>query len=183
MKVLILILSLSFALSVSGQSMSDSLGFTNKAEAKNLKVNGLKEGKWVEYEAYTIDSTTYDTTKEGIFAMGWSGLHIVPADSNPARYKLTIYRAGKPFGIERDYYINGKLSSEHRYYNGKLNGVTRVYYESGKLLRTIPFTNGVRVGLEIDYYESGKIHSKTIDNPDGAFEPTVYYKENGKKIK
>ncbi len=28
----------------------DSLGFTNKAEAKNLMVNGLREGKWVEYE-------------------------------------------------------------------------------------------------------------------------------------
>ena len=24
-------------------------GFTNKAEAKNLMVNGLKEGKWMEY--------------------------------------------------------------------------------------------------------------------------------------
>jgi hypothetical protein len=49
---LILILSLSFTISAIGQQDS---GFTNKAEAKNEMVNGMKEGKWVECAA---DDTT-----------------------------------------------------------------------------------------------------------------------------
>lgn len=48
MKALILILPPSLTLSAFGQTPPDS-GFTNKAEAKNLMVNGLKEGKWIEY--------------------------------------------------------------------------------------------------------------------------------------
>ena len=43
---LALILSLSFSLAVFAQADS---GFTNKAEATNQMVNGLKEGKWLQY--------------------------------------------------------------------------------------------------------------------------------------
>ncbi|HTB30831.1 MAG TPA: hypothetical protein VK808_02330, partial [Bacteroidia bacterium] len=49
MKFLIGIIFLFIALGAFGQDYPDS-GFTNKAEAKNLMVNGLKEGKWVEYQ-------------------------------------------------------------------------------------------------------------------------------------
>jgi len=44
MKPLILILFLCIACN----NITEQ-GFTNKAEAKNEKINGLKEGKWIEY--------------------------------------------------------------------------------------------------------------------------------------
>jgi len=44
----ILILFFCFALAAIGQSDYPDSGFTNKLEAKNQLVNGLKEGKWVE---------------------------------------------------------------------------------------------------------------------------------------
>jgi hypothetical protein len=47
---LIILISLLTTLTAIGQSgVADSNGFTNRNEAKNLTVNGLKEGKWIEY--------------------------------------------------------------------------------------------------------------------------------------
>ena len=75
----ILIISLSISLIAFGQA--DSLGFTNKAEAKNLMVNGLKEGKWIEY-IYGIKMNLKDSS-------------IITG------YKSTIYKAGKSFEFPR----------------------------------------------------------------------------------
>ena len=49
MKLLIGIVLLAFTLTAFGQQEWADSSFTNKAEAKNLMVNGLKDGKWIEY--------------------------------------------------------------------------------------------------------------------------------------
>jgi antitoxin component YwqK of YwqJK toxin-antitoxin module len=137
-------------------------GFTDKAEAKNELVNGLKEGKWIEY----TDSNSINT------------------DTTPL-YLLIVYKAGKPCEIVHEYYkANGKLFSETPYTNGKKNGTEKYYYESGKLMEEdtyaddeengvkkeyyetgqleyeIPYTNGAENGVSKDYYEDGKIHGE-----------------------
>jgi antitoxin component YwqK of YwqJK toxin-antitoxin module len=92
-------------------------GFTNKAEAKNELVNGVKEGKWVEYLVPCPDGMmiTNDTTMY-FFC------------------KLTFYKTGKPQGIVREYYKNGKLFSATAYTNGKA-GVSIFYDENGKAIK------------------------------------------------
>ena|GEM_PF-3077015 len=87
-KFIISILSLFFTLTAFGQA--DSLGFTNRAEAKNLMVNGQKQGKWVEY----IDAD-----------------NLVTNDPQKAQaYRLIIYKEGHPYGVIREYNKSGKLN-------------------------------------------------------------------------
>ena len=136
---LILFLSISFV-GFAQQDYSDS-GFTNKAEAKNLMVKGKKEGKWVEYfEKY------YQITK----------------DTNAPFYRLTIYKSGKPYGMQKMYFKSGKLASEISYVNGKRNGVSREYYENGKLKSVCAFSNDWINGNAINYYENGNISNEDV---------------------
>jgi hypothetical protein len=139
----ILLIFLSFSLIGLGQNYPDS-GFTNKAEAKNLMVNGLKEGKWVEY----ADDSSMDTE-----------------DTNAPYYVLTIYNAGKATGIVREYYKCGKLYIESpSLMDDKLNGVAKEYYESGILKEETPYTNNKTNGVEKEYYENGKLKRETPYN-------------------
>ena len=152
----ILIISLSFSLIAFGQADSlarpdarlnksfgqDSVGrgFTNKAEAKNLTVNGLKEGKWVE-DYYEGDEGTND--------------------KKAPYYLLTIYRNGKPNGIRRVYWKKGSLLEEEKYANGVRNGVRKIYYENGKIDEETPFVNDTIKGVFKKHYMSGKLESET----------------------
>ena len=165
-------------------AQSDS-GFTNKAEAKNIKIGGAQEGKWVEY----TDSAFYPTK-----------------DTNAPYYILTVYKLSKPFGIVRTYYKggkiycitpyadgvpngvvkmfyrNGNLESEIPYIAGVPNGIVRKYYESGKLGSESPFTNGHLDGLVYYYYESGKLKSETM-YADGKETMVKKYDKDGNEIK
>jgi antitoxin component YwqK of YwqJK toxin-antitoxin module len=141
-------------------SQSDS-GFTNKAEAKNLIVNGKKEGKWIEY--YT----------EGDFA-------IDRKDSNGAtNYRLVVYQNGKVIGVGREYYISGVLMGETPLSDGVPNGISRGYYPNGKLKGEAPYTNGKINGVVKNYYENGKLRSESvfIDDKENGVEKT--YDESG----
>jgi antitoxin component YwqK of YwqJK toxin-antitoxin module len=181
---LIIIVSFSFVLTAFGQDYLDS-GFTNKAESKNLLVNGLKEGKWMVYK----DSDSKTTN-----------------DTNAPSYCLTVYRLGKPIGIERTYYRSGKLLVETAYVNGEKNGIEKGYYASGEIFIETPysdgkvnglykvfnengtlfmetqFTNDKKNGIGKEYYENGKIKNTTIYKNDkaGAIKS---YDENGNEIK
>lgn len=194
-----------FTVSAWAQDYPDS-GFTNKAEAKNLTVNGLKEGKWVE---------NADTNKDLVYVM------------NP--YKLIVYKKGKPFGIVRLYdrnwnlvteipyldgerngivknsaaggkiemdfpyvndtvngiektFNNGKLVREVPVLKGKTNGVVRDYFIDGKLRDEIPYSSDKISGMLKRYYENGKIESQTIYN-NGVAGPTMKYDSTGHEIK
>lgn len=131
-----LILSLSISVTAFGQADS---GFTNKAEAKNLMVDGVKEGKWVEY--FKITDKMEDQTN----------------NSDAPVFRLTIYKAGKPVGMVREYYKNGKLKSEIPYKNGDINGVEKEYDENGELVAIDTLVNGQGSGVIRTYYANGKV--------------------------
>jgi antitoxin component YwqK of YwqJK toxin-antitoxin module len=143
---------------------TDTLGFTSKAEANNLMVNGLKEGKWVEY---------FDTVK---------GLSRPTKNSKAVRYRLVIYEDGRLTGIQWMYWKDGTLYSRVRYEYGKANGVAKWYYENGAVKRECPYTNDLLDGIVKEYYEDGKLKSETtyVRDKKGAVRN---YDENGNEIK
>jgi len=148
MKVfLILILFFSFRITAFAQADS---GFTNKAEATNQLVNGVKEGKWIEYLKFKKDSQVEAKSKHAPF------------------YRLTIYKAGKPEGIMREYYKNGKLWSITPYDNGVIAGVRKVYTENGDLMLIDTIENGKENGIIKLYYKSGKVMAESLFTNDTA---------------
>jgi hypothetical protein len=142
MKKVVLILFAFTSLVAFGQADS---GFTNKAGAKNLIVNGLKEGKWLEYldgnERIMADTTP------------------TPPFSYYCYDRLSIYKAGIPVGIVREYFKEGKLYVEIPYQNGVINGVKIQYPSRNDIFRyEIPYTNGKINGVEKLYFENGQLH-------------------------
>ena len=115
-------------------------GFTNKAEAKNVMVNGVKEGKWLTYNYK--------------FPLG-----ILLRDTDS--YTLTVYKDGVPYGIARSYYMNGKLMDEGTFVNGKLNGVDRSYYKNGVLREEDPFIDNKYNGVVKTYFKNGLLQTET----------------------
>jgi antitoxin component YwqK of YwqJK toxin-antitoxin module len=140
-------------------------GFTNRAEAKNQTVNGKKEGKWFEYLADIMGDVTTDS------------------DAAPY-YSLSIYRAGKPYGIVRLYdNASRKLVIEDPYdAHGKKNGLEKQYYQSGKIEYERPYVNNKRNGILKRYYESGKLEMETVYKNDIEQE-TKYYDKIGNESK
>ncbi len=139
----ILAFILSLSLSILAFAQQDSLGFTNKAEAENKMVNGVKEGKWLEYEAIF---PIYENTPK-------------VKDTNLLYYSLTIYKAGRHIGMVRVYYKSGRLLEEIPYsYNGEyINGVDKIYYENGKLKEEDPFKDGLLNGTVKMYDDKGTL--------------------------
>jgi antitoxin component YwqK of YwqJK toxin-antitoxin module len=113
-------------------------GFTNKVEAKNLMVNGKKEGKWIEYIDVFGNSTSI--LKEAYY------------------YNLTIYKEDKPYGVSRQYsYKVNCLLNSYPYKDGVVNGIVKFYYECVGLHWEVPFKNGKENGLAKEYNEKGKL--------------------------
>lgn len=146
-------------------------GFTNRAEAKNLKVDGVKEGKWVEY-GYLIWFIRFDTLD----------------------YTLIEYRHGLPVGIVREYYMNGKLKGEVHYsMDGKRNGLASGYYKNGVLRAENNFTNNEYNGTAKAWFDNGQMDSEAtyingLQNgvvrhyhPNGKLESETTWKD-GKEI-
>ncbi|HXP50142.1 MAG TPA: hypothetical protein VN922_09325 [Bacteroidia bacterium] len=138
-------------------------GFTNKAEAKNLIVNGLKEGKWCEYtEQMSIDKSH---------------------DNDTIGYDLKIYKAGKVNGLMREYYMSGKIEAEMRFKDGHEYGVYKAYYESGKIEAEAFYNNNFQLdGLYKKYYENGKV-KYVITYANGYKKDEKDYDESGNEIK
>ncbi len=171
--------------SLSLSAIAQREGFTNKAEAKNVSIKGIKQGKWIEY----MDVGS-----------------VITKDTSAPYYRLIVYLDGKPYGVVREYHKGGFIASETPYVGGKkngvekwyyktgiiefeipftdntINGVEKQYYESGKLNWETPYTAGVKNGKGKEYYESGKVKSETTYTDDLA-KQTRNYDENGKEIK
>ncbi len=136
--ILLFVLTLSLNAS-SQQALTDS-GFTNKAEAKNEMVNGLKEGKWLEHLNGSSEPTK---------------------DTSSSFYVLIVYKTGKPYGLSRKYMGGGKwrdaLISITPYVNGQKNGIEKnLHNNNGKLASEIPYADGKINGLAIGYFSNGK---------------------------
>ncbi len=115
--------------------------FTNKEDARNSYMNGLKDGKWIEYADVNFNKVT---------------------DTNAPYYILTVYSAGKPCNISRRYFKDGKLRDVFRFKNGLPNGIKTSFYESGKIKDEIPFTDGKINGVARTYYENGHLKGETV---------------------
>jgi antitoxin component YwqK of YwqJK toxin-antitoxin module len=153
----------SWGYSLDCDSVNPDSGFTNKAEAKNLRVNGLKEGKWCEYnEQMSIDKSH---------------------DNDTIGYDLEIYKAGKVNGLMREYYKSGKIEAEMRFKDGHEYGVYKAYYESGKPEAEAFYNNNFQLdGLYKKYYENGKVKC-VITYANGLKKDEKDYDENGNEIK
>jgi len=197
-----------FALTAFGQEYPD-YGFTNKAEAKNQMVNGLKEGKWIEYMygKEILNDTTWPIYRLVTYKAGkphgivreyskfagefTSETPYINGLANGVRkeyyhhHKLfseTPYTDGEKNGIKKEYYDNGKLSAEIPYKEDKKNGVEHRYYFNGKPESDIPYTNDKKDGVEKEYFENGGLKQETIYKNDKA-QAQKHYDENGNEIK
>lgn len=144
MKTVLITMVISFsAFTGYGQTTADSMGFTHKAEAKNRLVDGVKEGKWIEY----IQNDSVVTT-----------------DTNAPFYRLTIYVSGRPYGIVRGYFKDGALRVETPYKDGVKSGWEKVYYKNGKIWKETPYEYGeLNENLIVrEYYEDGEMKDETI---------------------
>jgi len=153
-------------------------GFTHKAEAKNLTVNGLKEGKWIEYESEE-GIITYDSSSIA------SGVGSVDSTGNPVgiatHYWLKVYKADKANGVARKYSLKGALESEVPYVNDTVMGIEKQYFDNGKLSHAFAYTaHGRENGVEKEYYESGLLKSEKPIVNDTIVGIWKTYSEEGK---
>ena len=146
-----------FILSSSFASAQQDSGFTNKAEAQNLKVKGEKDGKWVEY--FKLDN----------------GFDIETKNAHAPFYKLIVYKEGKPVGIGKEYYKSGKLRSIIPYKNGNINGVLKEYDEAGQLIKRDTVIDSFEKGLIITYNKNGSISAEFPYTNDRTNDGNIHY--------
>jgi antitoxin component YwqK of YwqJK toxin-antitoxin module len=162
-----ILFTLSFSLltlaAIAQQPEYPDSGFTNKAEAKNLTINGLREGKWCEYR-----------DRRG-------GEDIITMDTNASDYILTVYKTNSPNGIARRYKKNGKLVSEVPFKNGMENGIVKWYYPSGALDQVTTFKDNMANGVAKNYDESGKLTYEAFYENDELLKTREYYKNGEMK--
>jgi len=166
-----------------GQNYPDS-GFTNKAEAKNLMVNGKKEGKWVEYTCDQVEFIRDTNAPFYVLTMYKKGtiigmIHVYFKKSGALR-ELIPFINGKMNGIGREYNIDGELECERPYIDGEENGVEKNYYTSGELYMETTFKKGKRNGLQKLYYKSGKLLEEDHFKNDNEIGISKVYFEEGK---
>lgn len=71
--------------------------------------------------------------------------------------ETAVYKYGKKHGIERSYYLTGKLMRTVSYKNGKMDGLYKHYYENGKIQRIVQMKNGKEHGKYEIYNEKGQL--------------------------
>jgi len=146
---------------LTAQNLPDS-GFTDKSEAKNLTVNGLKEGKWIEYPYFTrpvhlkVPNYVDHPVKK----------YPDRPPINDGSYSLTIYHNGIPIGTVRGYFTNGILREVSYYSNGLLNGAHKVFYSNGNLCFVGNYINGKLNGEYRNYYMNCILSSTTTYKDD-----------------
>ncbi len=141
--------------------LSTQPGFTHISEATNRKVNGLKQGKWVEY----LDAGFKETevkSKAGYYRLVQyeagkiCGTRLIFYISGEL-FGEASYKMGERTGMLKNYYKNGQQKVVTSYVNGKANGPNTEYYENGKILRTSSFQNDKQEGLTRKYFNTGEL--------------------------
>ncbi|HYC85756.1 MAG TPA: CHAT domain-containing protein [Chryseosolibacter sp.] len=113
----------------------------------NQLANGQRQGKW------TL-----------MFDKDWNE---ITEPSKAAYYRLIEYNQGKPTGIARDYFANGKLQWEGQLLgeNPDVNSGTCIWYnEDGTKQREANYVNGKLEGKEILYFQGKKLAEGTNTN-------------------
>jgi len=150
----ILILSLTFSFASTAFAQAD----TSNA---NQMVNGLPEGKWIQYFEYR------------------KGVEVGSEDHSSPFYRVTMYAAGKHTGTVKEYYRTGELWYEAFYNSDWTKIVQKDYYADNKLILRDSMVDDKNKKIET-YYGNGKLNAQfviTIDplgdckvdlqNPDG----------------
>jgi antitoxin component YwqK of YwqJK toxin-antitoxin module len=118
---------------------------------------GLKQGFWIFYgkdipergycDSCKVEEGNYlDNRKNGLWTMYYKN------DTIP---RLTgTFLNGRPEGIYKKFYANGKISEEGNYHIGKQIGLFKTYYQSGCLALEKYFDeNGKESGTVTYYYD------------------------------
>lgn len=131
---------------------------TNKAEAKNEIIKGVKQGKWIEYLDGNLNKTL--------------------SQDSANYYKLIIYKNGMIMETERIYNIEDVLYSENFYVDGKIEGTSKIFYNDGDILSEVPYKEGLKEGIAKSYngikgvssempYSKGLMHGIAKLNSEG----------------
>ena len=60
-------------------------------------------------------------------------------------------------GIQKAYYLDGKIRGERSFVDGKIEGTTRMYSPSGKLTAVNYYHNNFHHGTDTSFFENGNI--------------------------
>jgi antitoxin component YwqK of YwqJK toxin-antitoxin module len=152
-KILILSLILSFTSAAFAQADTSNA---------NQTVNGLPEGKWIQYFDYR------------------NGAEVGSEDKSSPFYRVTMYKAGKRFGSVKEYYKTGDLWYEAFFNSDWSTVVQKDYYSNNKLILRDSILDDKGNHKIETYYGNGKLDSKfvitinvlgdckvDVQNPDG----------------
>ena len=70
---------------------------------------------------------------------------------------LTPWKGWKMNGIQKAYYLDGKIRGERSFVDGKIEGTTRMYSPSGKLTAVNYYHNNFHHGTDTSFFENGNI--------------------------
>lgn len=76
-------------------------------------------------------------------------------------------KRGERHGTEKFYYETGELWSKTVFLRDKKRGIEKIYYKSGQIMKEKPYVKGVLEGTDIAYWESGKLMEE-IEYEDGV---------------
>jgi antitoxin component YwqK of YwqJK toxin-antitoxin module len=162
-----------FNASLMGQAIPDSLGFTDKAEAKNQMENKLKEGKWLETGEGGCDQLT-------VYKQGKPcGIVRLYRHTDGTLASETPYVNGIKSGIRKTYTADGKLFTETPFINDTCNGIQKWYFPDGKVEAEFPYVNGKKNSIKKAYWENGDTLSITTYKDDIKEGPVKTYYQNG----
>ncbi|HXB41634.1 MAG TPA: toxin-antitoxin system YwqK family antitoxin [Bacteroidia bacterium] len=72
---------------------------------------------------------------------------------------LIPWKNGKVNGVQKVYYLDGKLRAEGIFVDGKAEGYSKQYSPNGLLVRVSYFRNNFRHGTDTSFFENGTIRS------------------------
>ncbi len=87
------------------------------------------------------------------------------------------YKNGHLDGLQKTYFINGKLTEEVNYTDGKREGIKRIYSDKGVLLKEFTYKNDKLNGKTIYYNSIGEMTIEGIYRNDKKHGIWNYYKD------
>ena len=131
-------------------ALSEVKDASGKITARGYLLNGKKQGAWVEYLDNNLIRavTSYDQDKK-------EGLYLEFSNSNQVK-RSCFYHQDQRHGEYREF--QGVAVKEERTYdNGKPIGVVKIYYDNGKLMEESLYENGLRNGVSKWYDQNGNL--------------------------
>lgn len=87
---------------------------------------------------------------------------------------------GKPNGVAKVYYPNGKLEALNEWKDGELHGESRTFYESGRIKSKGNTYKGVVVDTAFIYWENGNLQQIALYDSSGRINNYRIFDEHGR---